>query len=536
MILALYDVTGIQDFIFSTSKTKENIGASLMIQQVFENYLVDALKTMSEKKVKIDWESSNNLQIKDDSTIDAEVIYIGGGNSLVMFKDFETGVKTTQALSVQLLKATKGKLGLVVGYHETDLEDFAQDLKELHQKVAKKKNEFVQPSPLQGIAITYEASDGLSKSSKDLSDVCSDLASVKRDYAEKKDNFENLLNVPKGFSFPKEFDDLGQIEGDSFIAVVHIDGNSMGDFIDKRITGTGDYLEAVITMRKLSVAIRDTYIEVFRKITSILIDRQTNIEKSPKIKYKIINKNKCKDKTYLPIRPLILSGDDVTFVCNGMIALQLTELFLTNLSEKKISGEVISACAGVSIIKSHYPFWRGYSLAETLCSAAKQKAKAIKPNEPGSWFDYHITYAGFNEDLEVVRQKNYNIDSMMEPAAEKYPQYNLLIRPFRVTGNDVDINNWSIYTKAIKELVSGDKMMPRSRLKKLRNNFQISAEAAQEYYEINKSRGYYLPKIKQFHGTVNQLFKNNQTPYYEILELLDFYIPEVDVSEVEDEN
>lgn len=328
MILALYDVTGIQDFIFSSNKTKENIGASLIVQQVFEEFLVDVLNDMSELKVETDWENSDKLLIKDDPSIDAEVIYIGGGNSLVLFRDLESGKRTTQALAVKLLNATKGSLGVVVGYQETKLESFSQDLVELHKKVAKKKDEFIQTTPLKGIAITYEAGDGLAKSSKDLSDISSDLASKKSEFV-KRDSFEKLLQVPQGYSFPQEFDDLGQVEGDSFIAVVHIDGNSMGDFIDNKIKAIDNYPEAVLTMRSLSKTIRNTYIKVFREVNDVLIDKRDDIEKSPKV-----NLKNNKKKTFLPIRPLIINGDDVTFVRKWFHSLAETLIIISSIYSK----------------------------------------------------------------------------------------------------------------------------------------------------------------------------------------------------------
>src|SRR5690554_61790 len=509
MILALYDVTGIQNFIFSTNKTKENIGASLIVQEVFEEYLINALvEKVTKSKIKTDWEKSDNLAINDDETIDAEVIYIGGGNSLVLFRDREIAVETTKALSVKLLESTKGSLGVMVGYQETNLENFSQDLADLHSKLAKKKDEFVQTSPLKGIAITYEAGDGLSSSAEKLSDKDSDLARTKISSVE-KDYFNKLIEEHEGYSFPQEFDHLKQVEGDSFIGVVRLDGNSMGDFIDKRISKLEDYQEAVSKMRKLSQEIRDTYLDVFKEVTNTLVSKQSEIETSRKVQYR---KDAKKDITYLPIRPLIIAGDDVTFVCNGMLAIQIVDLFLTKLSEKKIEDEAISACAGVTIIKSHYPFSRGYNLAEALCSSAKQKAKAINEDKPGSWFDYHIIYAGFNDDLDTIRKENYNVNSMKPIENADYPQYNLLIRPFRVTGSDSDINDWSNYTTALKELVTSKNKMPRSRLKGLRSNFQLSEEAVNEYHEINKSRDYNLPIFPNFEYNNDKLFKNNQTP------------------------
>jgi hypothetical protein len=41
--LSLYDVRGIQEFIFSSSKLKENIGASILVAKVLDEYLKKAI-------------------------------------------------------------------------------------------------------------------------------------------------------------------------------------------------------------------------------------------------------------------------------------------------------------------------------------------------------------------------------------------------------------------------------------------------------------------------------------------------------------
>ena len=45
--LAIYDVMKIQDFVFNSNKTKENCGASIIVQTVFDDGLKNALKEKS---------------------------------------------------------------------------------------------------------------------------------------------------------------------------------------------------------------------------------------------------------------------------------------------------------------------------------------------------------------------------------------------------------------------------------------------------------------------------------------------------------
>ena len=43
-IAALYDVRGIQEFIFSSTKLKENIGASIIVKEILDRFLKESIK------------------------------------------------------------------------------------------------------------------------------------------------------------------------------------------------------------------------------------------------------------------------------------------------------------------------------------------------------------------------------------------------------------------------------------------------------------------------------------------------------------
>ena len=95
-ILAIYDITGIQDFIFSTPKLKEIIGASKLVENILEKYLPDILSDIGKNEslnIVQNWrpiapeQPAPDFAMHVDSTIDAEVLYIGGGNARVAYKD-----------------------------------------------------------------------------------------------------------------------------------------------------------------------------------------------------------------------------------------------------------------------------------------------------------------------------------------------------------------------------------------------------------------------------------------------------------------
>jgi hypothetical protein len=62
----------------------------------------------------------------------------------------------------------------------------------------------------------------------------------------------------------------------------------------------------------------------------------------------------------------------------------------------------LGICAGIAIIKPHYPFHQAYHLAEQLMQSAK-KSKEILPSL--SALDYHVLYDSSGVDLDEIRGK-----------------------------------------------------------------------------------------------------------------------------------
>ena len=151
-----------------------------------------------------------------------------------------------------------------------------------------------------------------------------------------------------------------------WIAVIHADGN-----------GVGKVVQAVGKNK-----------DVFSRF-SLQLDIATS-EAAQKAFDAV--KNRFSDKKVIPIRPVVLSGDDITVIIRGDLALDYTNAFIKAFEEKTrehlgdilrgqqvfAAGEnCLTACAGIAFIKSSYPFYYGYQLAEELCSHAKKDTKAI---------------------------------------------------------------------------------------------------------------------------------------------------------------
>lgn len=533
-ILALYDITGIQDYIFSSSKMKENLGASIIVQKIFDDYLIDAIQEYDNINTRPLWKEYNNFLIKTDSKIKAEVIYIGGGNALVVYKDKESFKSVNKILSNKVLEKAAGILSIAVSCIDTNFNNFYQDMAEnLIPEIKKKKYEFNQTYPLLGISITREGiTDGLPAQEKINDEYVSLSAHLKRVEADSP-YFDFLLKEHTKYKFPKDFDALGQSKGENHIAVVHIDGNNMGKTIEKLLKNEENYEKAVYKIRTFSKNIKITYENVMKKLVQYI----TTALKDEKL-YKKLEVNTSENKIFLPIRPVVLNGDDVTFVCNGRIGVSCAEKFLKEIhnSAVEVGKEKIqlSACAGVAIVKSHFPFYRTYELSEQLCKSAKKKAKTLAliddKENVGSWMDYHIVFSGLTLGLDEIRKNYYQVPGMKEPnklthtqpggITSESQQYNLLWRPWCIIGDTEEKYMWDKFKLMYQYFTRDDKKWPRSKLKALRNEAIKSDVSIKLLLKELKSRGKELPA---FNGNKDNFFIDNQAPYFDVLELLDFY-------------
>ena len=247
---------------------------------------------------------------------------------------------------------------------------------------------------------------------------------VKAKFAEKanknlRERFKNIFKLKNfnpqiDFDFPTEVDKLGQKEGENYFAIVHVDGNNMG-LKFRKCTGLTE-------RRKLSRKIR-------RKTEGAFADLLAKI---------ILMKNSggfdevlALEKNFLPIRPLIIGGDDVTFFCPANMAVMFTKTLIEfldaetpednskdepeNLTQK--FSKHIDACAGIAILPTKYPFFRGYELTEQLCDSAKKSMRSLAREknlseeeilQGSSWLDFAILHGEQAPTLEQIRLTEYD--------------------------------------------------------------------------------------------------------------------------------
>lgn len=379
---------------------------------------------------------------------------------------------------------------------------------------------------------------------------------VKRDWSDdkkledlKEENSNSISRIiedysNKGYKFTKELEDLTTAKGEnSYIAIVSLDGNKMGQKIQHMIkeaeekeknsddkTKSNDYYRQ--KLKKFSKYIKNHYETAFRYMLDAIHENYSkyeNIEKKLNLEEK--NEKDKDNKKLMPVRPIILAGDDVCFVCNAKIALECVNLFITRLNKESLEGEQLNACAGICMLKSSYPFDKGYEIAENLCKNGKVK---IVDSNDASLVDFHICQGEISTSLNEIRSSvhiNKDVELNIKPfyinitevkdKDKKEKKYERIITKEN-TFNTYD--NFKIEFKRIEEITKDSK----GKIRKLRDIFPQGEKQTRLFMNKNLitdkfNCGFNLPKGKVNYGFY-EIDKKKTCLYFDIIELQDMFI------------
>ena len=193
---------------------------------------------------------------------------------------------------------------------------------------------------------------------------------------------------PEGCAFPREFSELAG--DDPFIAVIHIDGNAMGKRVQQLYAREGRDWEACRqSLQRFSTGIQADFEQAFRE-TAAVVAGQKGIFSAA-----------------LPIRPLILAGDDVCFVTAGRIALECARVFLGRL-RTKVNAEdkkPYAACAGVAHRPHEVPLpSRLRAVGGTLLAAPSALALPLTRTGASARWTRHIEFGQLKDGLSAIRE------------------------------------------------------------------------------------------------------------------------------------
>lgn len=525
----LLDTVSIQKYIYSSNRLKDNLGASHLVKNIYDKPLISTLNEIlpcgfSEAQYH-NWETIPEvIGLQNDPCCMVEIGYIGGGNAILFFSNIEHAKKFVQGWSLKLLLEYPGiqtavALERLPAEYFVDSHAFKAGNTLLFTALAENKNRYH--------PCTFSLKHGITADCRESgfsAEVYKRVAGEDNRYisvisAKKKSAVEEASKevselyssiLKDKYTFTSRLDQLGQTTGDSHLAVVHIDGNNMA----KRFREVNE----LKSLRQLSSDVRKATEDSFKKLLTHIIGEVMPIIEKSNSGFEIAKDEN--NKRVIPLRYIVLGGDDITFVTDGRLGVYFAEKFMEYFSSKKLSDvKKISACAGIAIVKTKYPFFRAYELAEDLCINAKKESR--KHGDDTSWLDFHIAYSGFSGNIEAIREQHYRVDNC-----------SLLFGPYRLSGEP------KYHENHFSNLKNGMRVFkqkwPRSKCKDLR--LILSTGPAGRYKLADfKSRGLLLPvisadkayqqsgwlDIEQSNSTIPN--KQMKTPYFDMLELMEFY-------------
>ncbi len=297
-------IQGIQEFIFKTNKLQEIVGASEIVKKLNEDF---------EKLYK---------------NSDTEILLNAAGNVKAIFHNSKTLQEHILNYERTIMKQAYGiTVSQAVVKMDGEFQKLDKAINELERRLKIQRNK---------PAIPLDLALGIHKLNPQTGRP---LTSNSEDMATKQKKEANAAFYSKHPEI-KELKNISALSnGKNKIAIIHIDGNGLGQIVPKIGTNLQSFSQ------KLDTATKDAF---------------TTAKQGKKV------------------REVILGGDDVTAIVNANDALAFTEEFLQNFEKNTAKIEEIqqitpnlTACAGIAFVNKKYPFHYAVGLSEVLCEEAK---------------------------------------------------------------------------------------------------------------------------------------------------------------------
>lgn len=425
-VLLILEVAHKQEYIFGSDRLRENASRSGDIAYVTSSPFFQS--------------AAGGLY-----TDGANLVYTGGGHAVLQFDGKENAAAFARLVTEAVLRRFPGMAMFAKQLPYEGSLSPRENLRRLHMALEAKKA--LRQADFRRLSFGVEASAPSKGSSRGGTE----------------------LAPPAGWTFPIGFDDLAG--NDNFIAVVHVDGNGMGRRVNALYEQAGDDWDTCrARLRRFSEGIQADFEAAFREMagrTAAACGRTDGV---------------------LPLRPVILAGDDVCFVTAGDLGLECARIFLEGLAERvnPEDGKPYAACAGVALVHKKYPFHRAYDLAEELCSSAKRYGAELTPDGSISAMDWHIEFGQLKDSLAELR-KDYRADDGGL----------MTLRPVSVIvpggGDGSGVRSYAFF-RAMCLLVQKE-TFARGKIKQLRQALRQGEPESEFYLAANEIQDlYYLPR------------------------------------------
>ena len=565
MRLAIVDTTGIQKYIFGTNTLRHHMGASWLVDWATQGAVNEVIFKLKQTVVtNIDQSGTINPKERieaEEQKLDVELLYTGGGNAVLLFRTKELAVAFAKELSRTVLATAPG-LQMVISHQDFSWnESLADKLGELRHAANRKKHDRRHSMPLLGLGVTADCQFTDLPAEGEWSDGDGNSlrisGEVKAKWEHANHAMEHLNNVvrmgmpgdralPKDVEFIYDFDEIGSRDESSFLAVVHIDGNGMGQRFKAIADAHRDprrnraYIQAI---RQLSDRVRDiSNCALCSAVLALQRSRKQDDQGNETIggTVPLRRKNGKHDAPYvLPFRPIVYGGDDVTFVCDGRLGLTLAAHYLQAMEQPLDTDgndhDRLYVRAGIAVVNNHYPFSRAYELAEDLAGSAKQYIQENAPDKQLSALDWHFAVNGLVLPLDKLRTRDYTTKDG-----------NLLMRPIlsETYGDDKRWRTWPFFASLMGNFLdNSDWADSRNKILGYREALRNGPEAARQFLKAFVTTSAYLAAPPDHEAVKACGWLGERSVHFDAVEAVDFFIrlrtvesedPEQDTPEVTD--
>ena len=374
-------VQGIQDFIFKTNELKHIVGASELVEQI----CTEAFEEFAEND-------------KKEKT--GESVVRAAGNIKFIFEKKEDCARAVREFPKKVMTMAPGiTISQAVVALDDDFGKAIDDIEAL-LKVQRNKPSRSVTGGLIGIKRANNTGLPVVRIKKeDKKEVYKDDSTIQKEcFQDVKGLCENSFGKGVLSSKGVAYNVSDITDKNDWIAIIHADGNGLGKVVQ------------VVGKKK----------DVYKTFSQEL---DTATKEAARIAFDAVA-DKFLEKKIIPIRPVVLSGDDMTVIIRGDLAIDYAKAFIKAfedktkehlkdiLREQQVFAEdkdYLTACAGIAFIKSSYPFYYGYQLAEDLCGQAKKDTKAIHGAEtnylPPSCLMFHKVQDSFIVDYKDIVER-----------------------------------------------------------------------------------------------------------------------------------
>lgn len=529
-----FEARGIQAYIFDSGKMKEMVGASELVKELCERDLDTVIDHLGLERI--------IPKSKDDSkkiaTMTSKQIFFSRRSGGVFTAIFADEAIRDRFLSIWSLFVTRLAPGLETVCAVSESEDFKELVKKTYDILGYNRNSpppvLPEATPMHVLAPRTGKPAIKNKEVAGGEKVWMDEASIKKmkiaditgsnvlSNSFLSESYREKISFPKNLEFDNKDKDAFPFRKDSrYLGLIHADGNGLGESLIKIREKFTDGAEYAVMLRLFSDSLEKATREAAQEATKKLIEKYG------------------KESGILPMRPLVLGGDDLTVLVRADYAMQFTEDYCKAFeatTEKyfkyihEASGKIIpaklTACAGIAYVKNNQPFMDAFELAESLCSASKKISKDVKAKEKRVFIPATVTSLvvtnSFIENYEAYKEKELTINKGNKKYIATFDAYAF------------DENEQSIPTlKALRELCNILKKdgVTASSIRQyatiIFGDVNISREKWRRWIEILKQKKGKLEQLSQcmkVFGVENieesPWTKDNRTPIFDALQLI----------------